>query len=149
MLGPVLSTNLQMCCFDALLHVMRANSAWQELVAAARFDSGCAPPAPQVIANTGGVLGLGGTPHEVMVRANKSIVDVDKVPFKGPKTPHAKWHKVGMRLTNLCCLLCWVMPRGGGSASRGCALHQQQGALSAAVVVPSAWLLHTAVREVS
>ena len=56
-----------------------------------------APAAPQVIANTGGVLGIGGTPHEVMVRANKSIVDVDKVPFKGPKTPHAKWHKVGMR----------------------------------------------------
>jgi hypothetical protein len=47
-----------------------------------------------VIANTGGVLGIGGTPHEVMPRSNKSIVDVDKVPFKGPKTPSAKWHKV-------------------------------------------------------
>lgn len=51
--------------------------------------------AVQVIANTGGVLGIGGTPHEVMPRSNKSIVDVDKVPFKGPKTPTAKWHKVG------------------------------------------------------
>jgi hypothetical protein len=48
----------------------------------------------QVIANTAGVLGVGGTPHEVLPRAGKSIVDVDKVPFKGPKTPQAKWHKV-------------------------------------------------------
>jgi hypothetical protein len=48
----------------------------------------------QVIANTGGVLGMGGTPHEVLPRAGKTIVDVDKVPFKGPKTLQAKWHKV-------------------------------------------------------
>jgi hypothetical protein len=48
----------------------------------------------QVIANTGGVLGLGMTPHEILPRPGRKIVDVDGVPFKGPKTPHAKWHKV-------------------------------------------------------
>lgn len=54
----------------------------------------CVAAPLQVIANTGGVLGMGGTPHEVLPRAGKSIVDVDQVPFKGPKTPKAKWHKV-------------------------------------------------------
>jgi hypothetical protein len=54
----------------------------------------CCAVVLQVIANTGGVLGMGGTPHEVLARAGKAVVDVDKVPFKGPKTPHAKWHKV-------------------------------------------------------
>jgi hypothetical protein len=48
----------------------------------------------QVVANTGGVLGLGMTPHEILPRPGRTIVDVDGVPFKGPKTPHTKWHKV-------------------------------------------------------
>lgn len=48
----------------------------------------------QVVANTGGVLGLGMTPHEILPRPGRTIVDVDGVPFKGPKTKHAKWHKV-------------------------------------------------------
>lgn len=48
----------------------------------------------QVIANTGGVLGVGPTPHEIIPRAGRSIVDIDGVPFKGPKTQTSKWHKV-------------------------------------------------------
>lgn len=48
----------------------------------------------KVVANTGGVLGLGMTPHEILPRPGRTIVDVDGVPFKGPKTKHAKWHKL-------------------------------------------------------
>ncbi|KAF8066394.1 glycosyltransferase family 92 protein [Scenedesmus sp. PABB004] len=48
----------------------------------------------KMIANTGAVLGLGGTPHEVLPRRGRVVVDVDGVPFTGPKTPTAKWHKL-------------------------------------------------------
>lgn len=48
----------------------------------------------QVIANTGGILGVGPTPHEVLPRPGRSTVDVDGLAFKGPKSPHTKWHKV-------------------------------------------------------
>ncbi len=61
------------------------------------FSHTCAdaiPPPHQIIANTGGVLGLGGTPHEVLPRPGRSVVDVDGNPFNGPKTPSAKWHGV-------------------------------------------------------
>jgi hypothetical protein len=34
------------------------------------------------------------TPHEILPRPGRTIVDVDGVTFNGPKTPHAKWHKV-------------------------------------------------------
>jgi hypothetical protein len=50
----------------------------------------------QVIANTGGIFGMGFTPHEVLPRPGKAVVDVDQIPFKGPKTKTAKWHKVGV-----------------------------------------------------
>eukprot|EP00879_Flechtneria_rotunda_P018575 GHRR01019491.1.p1 GENE.GHRR01019491.1~~GHRR01019491.1.p1 ORF type:complete len:342 (+),score=104.91 GHRR01019491.1:616-1641(+) len=48
----------------------------------------------KVIANTGGVLGAGRTPHEIAVRPGKHTVDVDGQTFKGPKTTTAKWHKL-------------------------------------------------------
>jgi hypothetical protein len=48
----------------------------------------------QVIANTGGILGVGPTPHEMLMRPGMTTVDVDGQPFTGPKTPRAKWHKV-------------------------------------------------------
>jgi hypothetical protein len=39
---------------------------------------------------------MGFTPHEVLQRPGKVVVDVDHTPFKGPKTKTAKWHKVGL-----------------------------------------------------
>jgi hypothetical protein len=38
------------------------------------------------------------TPHEILQRPGRTIVDVDGVTFNGPKTPHAKWHKVRRQL---------------------------------------------------
>jgi hypothetical protein len=60
----------------------------------------------QVVANTGGVLGLGMTPHEIIPRPGRSIVDVDGVPFKGPKTKQAKWHKVCWEIRLQVLMLC-------------------------------------------
>eukprot|EP00775_Hariotina_reticulata_P011536 gene11536-11679_t len=48
----------------------------------------------KVIANTAGILGIGPTPHEMLMRPGMTTVDVDGQPFKGPKTPKAKWHKL-------------------------------------------------------
>jgi hypothetical protein len=62
-------------------------------------NKGCAwihTPHAQIIANTGGILGMGYTPHEVIARPGRATVDVDQLPFRGPRTPEAKWHKVGV-----------------------------------------------------
>lgn len=74
----------------------------------------------QVIANTNGILGVGGTPHEVLPRPGRAIVDVDQLPFKGPKTPEAKWHKVCEAAASLSSGLHLHIPLGGAAGTDLC-----------------------------